>query len=168
MVEPGTPAWSKIVEHFGAAVLLPDGRIDRGRLAEIVFDDRARLALLNEITHPEVMRRMAARLEELKDTDRIVVADVPLLVEVGAMDMFDVVVVVGASEDVQVDRLLRLRGMSELAARARIASQAPMEEKAALADWLVTNDGSVEALAAEVARLWSFLEAKQAGRRSSE
>jgi dephospho-CoA kinase len=163
VTRPGTPAWAKIVEHFGRDVLLSDGRIDRTALAEIVFRDRARLALLNEITHPEVMRRIADRLEELRGTDRVVVVDVPLLVEAGAAGMFDVVVVVAASEEVQVDRLRRFRGMSEEAARARIAAQARAEERAAVADWLITNDSSLEALAAQVERLWRFLEARRGG-----
>ena len=164
VVEPGTPAWSKIVEHFGSAVVLPDKRIDRPALGEIVFNDPARLALLNEIVHPEVMRRIADRIEELSSTDAIVVADVPLLVEVGATSMFNVVVVVNASERAQVDRMRRVRGMDEDAARARIAAQLPTAEKADVADWVVTNDGSLEQLEASISALWEFLEARRGGR----
>jgi dephospho-CoA kinase len=164
VVEPGTPAWSKIVEHFGSAVVLPDKRIDRPALGEIVFNDPARLALLNEIVHPEVMRRIADRIEELSSTDAIVVADVPLLVEVGATSMFNVVVVVNASERAQVDRMRRVRGMDEDAARARIAAQLPTAEKADVADWVVTNDGSLEELEASISALWEFLEARRGGR----
>jgi dephospho-CoA kinase len=166
VVEPGTPAWSKIVEHFGPGVLLSDRRIDRTSLGEIVFNDRSKLALLNEITHPEVMRRIADRLEELKETNDIVVVDVPLLAEVGAGDMFDMILVVTAPEDAQVDRMRSMRGMKDEAARARIAAQLPMEEKEALADWLITNDGTLSQLEHEVDRLWSFLEAKRGGRTS--
>ncbi|MGH2784231.1 MAG: dephospho-CoA kinase [Actinomycetota bacterium] len=164
VVEPGTPAWSKIVEHFGPGVLMPDKSINRPALGAIVFDDQTKLALLNEITHPEVMRRIADRLEELSTTDEIVVVDVPLLAEVGASDMFDVVVVVAANPDVQRDRLLRLRGMQDEHADARIASQAEHAERAALADVLIENDGSMDDLVAQVDALWTRLEADRGGR----
>ena len=164
VVEPGTPGWSKIVEHFGPGVLLGDRRIDRTKLAEIVFNDRGKLALLNEITHPEVMRRIADRLEELKETDHIVIVDVPLLTEVGARDMFDMIVVVDAKQDAQIERMRAMRGMDDEAARARIAAQAIAEDRAAIADWLIENDGSLEQLEHESDRLWTFLEANRGGR----
>jgi len=133
-----------------------------------VFNDPSRRTLLNEITHPEVMRRIADRLDELKETDHIVVADIPLLAEVGATEMFDLVVVVTASGAVQLDRLLRLRGMSDDHARARVAAQLPMEEKAAIADVVIVNDGSMDALVEQTEQVWrtlrSKLETKRGGR----
>jgi dephospho-CoA kinase len=164
VVEPGTPAWSKIVEHFGRGVLLSDRRIDRPRLGEIVFNDRAKLALLNEITHPEVMRRIADRMEELKQSDRVVVVDVPLLAEVGAGDMFDAIVVVTSPEEAQVERMRLARGMKVDDAQARIASQASKEDREQIADWVIANDGSIEQLEQEIDRLWDFLEASRGGR----
>ena len=164
VVEPGTPAWSKIVEHFGREVLTDDRTIDRAKLGAIVFNDKAKLALLNEITHPEVMRRIADRLEELKGTDHVVIVDVPLLAEVGASSMFDLVVVVTSSQDAQVERMRRMRGMEENDARARIAAQLPTSEKSAIADIVIVNDASVEALSADVHRLWETLKAKRGGR----
>jgi dephospho-CoA kinase len=166
VVEPGTPAWSKIVEHFGAEVLLADKQIDRAALGEIAFNDRTKLALLNEIQHPEIMRRIADRLEELKDTEHVVVADVPLLIEVGATDMFDLIVVVTAASDVQLDRMKRLRGLEEGAARARLDSQLPIEDKALLADRVIVNDGSMDELVAQIDRLWTDLEGIRGGRPS--
>jgi dephospho-CoA kinase len=164
VVEPGTPAWSKIVEHFGRDILTADGFIDRPKLGRVVFEDKTKLALLNEITHPEVMRRIADRLEELKETEQIVVVDVPLLAEVGASEMFDLVVVVTSSQDAQVERMRRTRGMEEIDARARIAAQLPASEKSAIADIVIVNDGTVEQLSAEVHRLWESLLAKRGGR----
>ena len=164
VVEPGTPAWSKIVEHFGSRVLRSDKRVDRPALAEIVFNDPTKLALLNEITHPEVMRRIADRLEALKETDHIVTVDVPLLAEVGANDMFDLIVVVTAPEHAQIERMLATRGMDEAAARARIAAQLPLDERAAIADVLISNDGSLEELALQIDKLWELLEARRGGR----
>jgi dephospho-CoA kinase len=164
VVEPGTPAWSKIVEHFGQQILLGDRRIDRPTLAQIVFNDRSKLAVLNEITHPEVMRRIADRLEELKETDHVVIVDVPLLTEVGARDMFDMIVVVNAKQDAQIERMRAMRGMDDEDARARIASQAGADDRAAIADWVIENDGSLEQLEHEIDRLWTFLEANRGGR----
>lgn len=163
VVEPGSTAWTKIVEHFGNGVVLGDRRIDRPKLAEIVFADPAKLALLNQITHPEVMRRIADRMEELKETDHIVVVDVPLLAEVGAGEMFALIVVVTANEDTQVTRMQAMRAMDEAAARARIASQASAGDREAIADVVIVNDGSLEQLQAEVGRLWTLLEAKRGG-----
>lgn len=164
VVEPGTAAWSKIVEHFGPDVLLPDKSVNRVALGEIVFNDRTKLALLNEITHPEVMRRIADRLEELSGSRDIVVVDVPLLAEVGAADMFDVIVVVVSEPQIQRERLRDLRGMSEEQADARIASQLPQAERAAVADVMIANNGSIEDLVAQVDRLWDRLEADRGGR----
>ena len=164
VVEPGTDAWSKIVEHFGTGIVLGDKRIDRARLGEIVFNDRAKLALLNQITHPEVMSRIADRLESLKESDRVVVVDVPLLAEVGAREMFDVVVVVTASPDTQVERMRATRGMDEEAARARIASQAHPTEREAIADRVIVNDGTLGELEHEVDDLYALFEAKRGGR----
>ena len=163
VVEPGSPAWQKIVDHFGAGVLLPDRTINRPALGEIVFADDGRRTLLNEIIHPEVMRRIADRLEELRHTDHVVIADIPLLAEVGATEMFDIVVVVAASEQVQRDRLLRLRGMTDEHARARIAAQLPMEEKERIADVVIVNDGSLDTLVEQVEHLWRDLAANRGG-----
>ncbi len=163
VVEPGTPGWSKVVEHFGREVLGGDDTIDRAKLGGIVFNDKAKLALLNEITHPDVMRRIADRLEELKGTEHVVIVDVPLLAEVGATSMFDLVVVVTASADTQVERMRTTRGMEEGDARARIAAQLPTSEKSAIADVVLVNDGTREDLAADVDRLWETLQAKRGG-----
>lgn len=114
------------------------------------------------------MRRIADRLEELSGSNEIVVVDVPLLAEVGATDMFDVIVVVVSDQSVQRDRLLRLRGMTEEQADARIASQLPHAERAAVADELLRNDASLDELAAQVDELWDRLEANRAGRKTIE
>lgn len=164
VVAPGSAAHSKIVESFGREVVAADGTIDRPKLGAIVFNDKAKLALLNEITHPEVMRRITERLDELKGTDHIVIVDVPLLAEVGAGSMFDLIVVVTSSQDAQVERMRRMRGMEESDARARIASQASTRDRSAIADIVVTNDGTVEQLSSEVHRVWEMLQAKRGGR----
>jgi dephospho-CoA kinase len=168
VVEPGTEAFHQIVAHFGASVVLPSGAVDRAALGRIVFADPEQRAVLNGITHPEVMKRIADRLDELKRTDHIVIADIPLLAEVGGKQagdsIFDLIVVVTASEETQLDRMRRTRGMEETDARARIASQASTSERNAIADVVIVNDGTVDDLAAEVDHLWTTLEAKRGGR----
>lgn len=143
VTKPGTTAHREIVEHFGSEILDDDGFIDRAALGVIVFDDERQRAVLNEITHPPIMAEIADQLELLVAFDGCVVLDVPLLVETDIDRRYDAIVVVASSEQTQVDRLVRYRGMSEHAARQRIRAQAPLEVKLARATHVVWNDGSL-------------------------
>jgi len=158
-VAEGTPGHARIVEVFGEGVLGTDGEIDRQALADVVFADPARRADLEAIVHPEVQHRFAQMIERYRDTDRVVVYDAPLIVEVGLQRAFDVLIVVTAPVETQVGRLVE-RGMEENDARARIAAQLPMEQKAAVADELLDNEGTLEDLEGQVERLWSDLSAR--------
>lgn len=152
VVEPGTPGLAEVVAAFGEEVLDADGRLDRPRLGGIVFSDTAKLERLNAIVHP----RVAERTEELMaraPEDAVVVYDVPLLVENGLQEMYDLVVVVDAPEELRVRRLVEDRGMPEEQARARIAAQASREERLAAADIVVENAGSKAELDARVAEV---------------
>ena len=160
VVEPGTPGHAAVIERFGANVLAPGGELDREALASIVFADPAARRDLEAIVHPEVRRRFAEGSEDYQDTDRIVVFSAPLLVETGMHSAFDVLVVVSASTDTQIDRLMRDRGMSQEAVRSRIAAQASPEARAEVADVLVDNGGTLEELEQQVDRLWSDLSAR--------
>jgi dephospho-CoA kinase len=159
-VEPGTPGHDAVVSRFGADVLGPGGELDREALASLVFADPAARRDLEAIVHPEVRRLFAEACEAHRDTDRVVVLSAPLLVETGMHTAFEVLVVVSAPVPTQVERLLRDRGMSEVQARARIAAQAPLEDKAAVADVIVDNDGPLEDLEQQVDRLWDDLRAR--------
>lgn len=161
-VEPGTPAYGAIVERFGAHVLAPGGDLDREALASIVFADPAARRDLEAIVHPEVRRLFAEACEHYRDTDAVVVLSAPLLVETGMHTAFDVLIVVSATERTQIERLMRDRGMSEEKVRARIAAQAPLEDKAAVADVLIDNEGTLEELEAQVERVWEDLRARAA------
>jgi dephospho-CoA kinase len=163
VVAPGTPGLAAVVDEFGPQVLAPDGSLDRARLGRIVFADEARLRALNGIVHPLVGAR-SAELRDAAAPDAIVVHDVPLLTENGLRDRYDAVVVVDASAGTRLDRLVRLRGMDEADARARMASQARREERLAIADFVLDNDGTVEELARQVAVLWDRLTRLAAGR----
>jgi dephospho-CoA kinase len=156
VVEPGTEGLAEVVEAFGSGVLLPDGRLDRPRLGEIVFADPELRGKLNAIVHPRVGVRMA-ELEREAGPGAIVVLDVPLIAETGRTDGYDLVVVVDVPPRVQVDRLVRRRGMTREQAEARMAAQVSREQRLAIADIVVDNSGSLTELDRQVGDLWSEL-----------
>lgn len=155
-VLPATAALSQIVDRFGTHVLAPDGTLDRQGLARIVFGDRNALAALNAIVHPAVRELTARRIAEAEaaDPDAVVVYDVPLLAEGGGALPFNLVVVAEAHPEVQLHRLMAIRGMSRDDASARIASQASNEERRAIADILIDTGGTEEETMAQVDDLW--------------
>ena len=161
-VEPGTQGHDAVVDRFGANILGPGGHLDREALASIVFADPAARRDLEAIVHPEVRRLFARGCEEHQDTNHVVVFSAPLLVETGMHTAFDVLVVVSATAETQIERLLRARAMSEDSIKARIDAQASLEEKAAVADVLVDNEGTLEELEGQIDRLWTDLNARAA------
>ncbi|MFK0098332.1 dephospho-CoA kinase [Streptomyces sp. NPDC091040] len=163
VVEPGTPGLAAVAEEFGPGVLAPDGTLDRPALGAIVFADPDRLAALNAIVHP-LVRDRSAELEKAAGPDSVVVHDVPLLTENGLAPLYDLVIVVDAAPETQLDRLVRLRGMTEADARARMAAQATREQRRAVADLVIDNDGPVEELVARVREVWAELSRRAAGK----
>ncbi|MGV9356916.1 dephospho-CoA kinase [Streptomyces misionensis] len=156
VVAPGTPGLRAVVEAFGTDVLAPDGSLDRPRLGSIVFADPDKLAVLNSIVHPLVGAR-SRELEEAAAPDAVVIHDVPLLTENGLAPLYDLVVVVDARPGTQLDRLTRLRGMTEEDARARMAAQATREQRRAIADIVIDNDVPLDALRERVDAVWDDL-----------
>ena len=161
VVEPSTPGHGAVIERFGANVLAPGGALDREALASIVFADPAARRDLEAIVHPEVRRLFAEGAEAYEGTERIVVLSAPLLVETGMHTAFEALLVVSATPQTQIERLMRDRGMSEDAIRARIAAQAPLEAKAELADFLIDNEGTLEELEGQVDHVWADLCARE-------
>ena len=159
-VAPGTPGHAAVIERFGADVLAPGGELDREALASIVFADPSARRDLEQIIHPEVRRLFAEGSEAYRDTDRVVVFSAPLLVESGMHTAFEILVVVSAMVATQIERLMRQRGMSEASIRSRIDAQAPLEDKAAVADFIVDNEGTLDELESQVERLWNDLAAR--------
>ena len=156
VVERGTEGLARVVAAFGAGVLRPDGTLDRPALGALVFADPAALATLNAILHPLIATRTRARFAAAAAAT-VLVHDVALLVENGLQDQYDAVVVVAAHPDTQVARLVSQRGMTEADARTRIAAQAPLAAKLAVATYVIDNDGPREALAPQVATVWATL-----------
>ncbi|MFJ9132934.1 dephospho-CoA kinase [Streptomyces sp. NPDC102256] len=156
VVEPGTPGLAAVVDAFGEDVLTAEGTLDRPRLGSIVFADPEKLATLNAIVHPLVGTR-SRTLEDDAPADAVVVHDVPLLAENGLAPLYDLVIVVDARPETQLDRLVRLRGMTEDDARARMAAQAPREKRLAVADIVIDNDVPLADLERRVADVWGDL-----------
>ena len=154
VVEPGTPGLAAVVDEFGPQILTPQGSLDRARLGALVFADDRRRAALNAIVHP-LVRRRAAELQQAADPDAVVVHDVPLLVENALQDLYDTVVVVDAAPAAQLDRLVRLRGMTEADARPRMAAQADRAERVAVPDLVVEHNGTLGALPRPVWEGWA-------------
>ncbi|MFJ9429715.1 dephospho-CoA kinase [Streptomyces sp. NPDC101490] len=163
VVELGTPGLAAVVAAFGEDVLTDAGTLDRPKLGSVVFADAERLATLNAIVHPLVGAR-SAELESHAGAGDVVVHDVPLLAENGLAPLYDLVVVVDASPETQLDRLVRLRGMAESEARARMAAQATRAARLAVADVVIDNDGPLDALAPQVRKLWEDLAGRAADR----
>ncbi|MFF4614668.1 dephospho-CoA kinase [Nonomuraea jabiensis] len=162
VVEPGTPGLARVVAAFGEGVLRPDGSLDREKLGSIVFADSERLAALNAIVHPLVGERVA-ELQSRAADDAITVYDVPLLAENHLAPMYDVVIVVDAADETRIRRLAEHRSMPEADAKARIAAQATREDRLAVADIVISNEGSLAELDARVDEVWEEL-TRRAGR----
>lgn len=159
VVEPGTPGLAAVAAEFGDGVLAADGSLDREALAAVVFGDEDARQRLSAILHPLIgaaaFGQVAAAGE--RDPDAIVIQDIPLLVEAGLGHSYQVVVVVDAPVERQLERLTGLRGMAASDAQARIATQASREQRRAVATFVITNDGDLDTLQTQVSEVWTSL-----------
>jgi dephospho-CoA kinase len=165
-VAPGTPGLAQIVDAFGPQVLDVGGGLDRSALAEIVFADEQKRRILESIVHPEVFRLLGRVVDGYRATDAIVVFDAPLIVETGFDRACDFLLVVSSPVDAQVARVARTRDMGDEEARARIATQASLEEREGRADVVLRNDGTIEDLERQVEPLWAELRTRAAASRT--
>lgn len=160
-VEPGSPGLRAIRERWGQEVLTGSGELDRAALRRVVFADPAERERLEGIVHPAVA---ALRDEEVRRVEErgepVVVADIPLLFEVGMQSQFDVVVLVDAPEEVRLERLVRDRGLDADEARSMIRAQMPAALKRAGADRVIENDGTLEELERRAAEAWAWLRSR--------
>jgi dephospho-CoA kinase len=158
VVRPHSKAWKEIVEYFGADFLNEDFTINRQKLAEVVFSDKEKLEELNHIVHPEVFKedkRITNKIKRL-DPNALIIKDIPLLFELTRPVLVDKIVVVSASEQIQLRRLEE-GGMSREDAQSRIKSQLPLEEKTKSADFVINNDGSLEETKRQVEEIYTLL-----------
>ena len=154
----GRSVWDRVVKSFGRGILTANGEIDRQKLGAIVFRDPKKRAKLEGIVHPPVRRMWRRALAQYarERRFRVAVVDVPLLYEVNSARLFDAVVVVATSRPTQMKRL-QTRGMSRREVEARIAAQWPLQRKIDLADYVVWNDGSRQALRQQVETIWKTI-----------
>ena len=156
VVAPGTPGLAAVVEALGPDVLTAAGELDRAGVGAIVFADEAARRRLEAIVHPLVIDRMGA-IEQAAAAGDVVVHDIPLLAEGGRAEGFDAVLVVDVPTDVQLERLVRDRGMTQEDARARIAAQATREDRLAIATHVIDNSGTLDELHERVDEVWADL-----------
>ncbi|MGD8398824.1 MAG: dephospho-CoA kinase [Anaerolineae bacterium] len=152
VMAPGGPAYAGVLRAFGSQVVADDATIDRGKLADIVFRDPDALHRLEAIVHPPTVAEVERRIAEA--TAPVVVVEAIKLVEAGMHRIYDELWVVTAPRQLQIERLMRQRGMSKAEARRRVDAQPPQEEKVALADRVFVNDGDLEDLRQEVVSAW--------------
>lgn len=152
---PGQPLLAELAAEFGDSILGADGSLDRAALAAAAFGDKEKVAALNRIVHPAVGREMNRRLEEQRDTDNVVVLDIPLLAENPRKGLCGVIVV-DVPVDTAVERLMKHRGFSESDARARVANQASRETRLAIADRVLDNSGDIASLESQVNEVWQW------------
>ncbi|MEW6720807.1 MAG: dephospho-CoA kinase [Thermodesulfobacteriota bacterium] len=154
VTDPGGSAHSPVVREFGPGIVRPDGTIDRGKLADIVFADPARRARLEEITHPAILASMKETLEGLsRQGCRAVVVEAALIHESGGKGLFDAVISVRCGEEEQLRRAMARDGISREQALARIRAQMDAGDKAGRSDYVIDNSGGLEETRAQVERL---------------
>jgi dephospho-CoA kinase len=145
LLDPGQAAYEETVREFGREIVLPDGKLDRRRIATIVFADRAKLDRLNAIIHPRVEAQILGKFADWyrEGKRQVAFVEAALLVEAGYMKNLDGLIVTWCRPEQQMERLTA-RGMTEQEARSRIAAQMPVEEKLKLATYKVDCSQSIE------------------------
>jgi len=163
VVAPGTDGLAEIEAAFGSELLTPDGELDRAAMGAVVFGDEQKRRALEAIIHPRVRTR-GAELEAAAGADAIVVHDIPLLTETGQADAFDAVIVVDVPVEMQVDRMVRRRGMTLEEAEGRVRAQATRDQRIAVATYVIENSGTKEDLRDRVTEVFTDLADRHAPR----
>ena len=158
VMAPGGPAYDAVVHAFGREILAPDGTLDRGKLGAIVFRDPDALRRLEGAVHPATIAEVTRRIIEA--TEPVVVVEAIKLIEAGMHRAYDALWVVTAPRSLQIERLVHNRGLTKEAAALRVDAQPPQEEKAAIADLVIANDGDLDALREKVQAAWSEIRAR--------
>lgn len=154
--QPGAEIFLRMVEMFGDKVVAADGSLDRAAVANEVFKDTEILGKLNLLIHPVVRRVMNERVENYRDTDKVVVLDIPLLVE-NPREGLDGILVVDLDPQIAIERIVDQRKMSIDDAKARVSRQSSREQRLAIANHVIDNSGDRDALAKQVEIAWSWI-----------
>jgi dephospho-CoA kinase len=165
--EPGQPVWKRIVETFGRDILDADERIDRKKLGALVFDNEPRRKVLEGIVHPAVLEEAQRQRDRIgkEDEQAIVLSDIPLLLEVGMQECFDLILLVYAPPEVQILRVMKRNNLSREEALSRLKSQMPIDEKPKFADLIIRNDGTMRELEKRAEEVWQELLAREKKKR---
>ena len=166
LYQPGEAGHEALVRTYGSDILLPDGTIDRRKLADVAFATDESAKALNALIHPLVIAEQTRMMEEAarENDDRIVMVEATLLIESGGRDRFDRIVIVDVDPEVQLARAVA-RGMSREDAARRIARQMPREERLRYADYVIDNSGDLSAAEAETRRVFAGLQGDLMARR---
>lgn len=154
LTRKGNRGYKRILEEFGRGILDEKGRIDRRKLAKLVFFDEEKRRKLNSLIHPLVYEKLEEKMRKIEED--VVIVDVPLLVESGGIKLFDKIIVVYAEPSVQLNRLIK-RGLNEEEAKARMSAQASWEERLKVADFVVRGDVGIEETEKQVKKIWRKL-----------
>ena len=154
--QPGAEVYHAMIDMLGQEIVSPDKSLDRGKIAGQVFADESLLKKLNELIHPIVRRVMNERVESFRNTDKVVVLDIPLLVE-NPRPGLDGVLVVDLDTQIAIQRLVEQRQMKLEDAQARVAKQATREQRRAIAGHVIDNSGDRQALEISVDRAWTWI-----------
>ena len=165
--EPGQPVWKRIVETFGRDILDADERIDRKKLGSLVFENEPRRKVLEGIVHPAVLEEAQRQRDRIgkEDEQAIVLSDIPLLLEVGMQECFDLILLVYAPPEVQILRVMKRNNVSREEALSRLKSQMPIDEKPKFADLVIRNDGTMRELEKRAEEVWQELLARERAKR---
>lgn len=157
LITPSTELHRRIIGHFGRGILSASGKIDRNKLARLVFENRARLKALNSILHPEVITEINRIIKDERKKSKIIIVDAALLVESGFYRKMDKLIVVKNNEDKQIKRLVRAKHMTGAQVLQRIRTQAGFKKKLALADFIIDNSGSRKKTLLQVEKIWKTI-----------
>lgn len=151
IVEPYEPAYCRIIEKFGEKILQSDGRIDRKKLGEIVFKDKSKLAILNEITHKLIVEEIKKRIEILNKAEvDLLFIDAALLFETGLNNLLDEIWIIDVPEEIRIERIKRRDSITEKEIKARIENQMPRNQLLKLGTVIIDNSKEVEDLIKEI------------------
>lgn len=169
VVEPGRPAWNKIVDYFGRQILMEDNHIDRKRLSSIVFADIEKRKRLEALVHPEMYGEFVRQINEIarESPGAIILVAAPLLIELNMQYRFHKVVVVYTSKETQIKRLMKRDNITREQAENILKAQIPIDEKCGYADFVINNEGSLENTRKQVKELWEKLKKIQMERKRS-
>lgn len=164
LLRADSPILDELTETFGLEILDESGDVSRKKLGTIVFNDKVALEKLNSLMHPLIIARSRIQARKLvtEDPSCVVLLDAPLLIEAGAYDSVDLIIVVTSSRDLQIQRIVERshsqnRPLTECEAQARIDSQMPVSEKVKYADIVIENNGTLESLQGQVNQIWNNL-----------